>query len=40
MGREGTVLTLVGYGRMAELNQTRALTKTAMDGMFSGCYVV
>ena len=40
MGREGTTLTLVGYGKMAELNQTRALTKTAIDKMFSGSYVV
>jgi len=40
MGREGTAITLLGYGKMAELNQIRALTKTAIDEMFSGCYVV
>jgi len=40
MGGEGTALALVGYGKMAELNQIRALTKTAMDEVFSGCYVV
>jgi len=33
MGREGTAITLVGYGEMAELNRIRALTKTAIEEM-------
>jgi len=31
MGREGTAITLVGYGEMAKLNQIRALTKTTIE---------
>jgi ATP-dependent RNA helicase DeaD len=31
MGLEGTAITLVGYGEMAELNRIRALTKTTME---------
>ncbi len=31
MGREGTAITLVGYGEMSELNQIRALTKTRIE---------
>ncbi len=30
MGREGTAITLVGYGELTELNNIRALTKTAI----------
>jgi len=33
MGREGTAITLVGYGEMAELNRIRALTKTTIEEM-------
>jgi len=40
MGHEGTAITLVGYGEMAELNQIRALTKTAIEEISSGCSVV
>jgi ATP-dependent RNA helicase DeaD len=31
MGREGTAITLVGYGELAELEQIRALTKTTIE---------
>ncbi len=31
MGREGTAITLVGYGELAEFNNIRALTKTAIE---------
>ena len=31
MGREGTAITLVGYGEITELNQIRAMTKTAIE---------
>jgi ATP-dependent RNA helicase DeaD len=31
MGLEGTAITLVGYGEMAELNRIRALTKTTIE---------
>jgi len=40
MGGKGTAITFVGYGEMAELNQIRALTKTSMEEISSGCYVV
>ncbi|MFQ5999745.1 MAG: helicase-related protein, partial [Candidatus Bathyarchaeia archaeon] len=33
MGLEGTAITLVGYGEMAELNRIRALTKTTIEEM-------
>jgi len=33
MGREGTAITLVGYGELAELDQIRALTKTNIEEM-------
>jgi ATP-dependent RNA helicase DeaD len=33
MGREGTAITLVGYGELAELDQIRALTKTSIEEM-------
>jgi len=31
MGNEGTAITLVGYGEMAELDQIKALTKTSIE---------
>jgi len=31
MGREGTAITLVGYGEIAEFNNIRALTKTTIE---------
>jgi ATP-dependent RNA helicase DeaD len=31
MGREGTAITLVGYGEIPELNRIRALTKTTIE---------
>jgi len=31
MGKDGTAITLVGYGEMADLNNIRALTKTTME---------
>jgi len=31
MGNEGTAITLVGYGEIAELNKIRALTKNAIE---------
>jgi len=31
MGREGTAITLVGYGELAELEQIKALTKTNIE---------
>ncbi|MBM4401246.1 MAG: DEAD/DEAH box helicase, partial [Crenarchaeota archaeon] len=31
MGQEGTAITLVSYGEMAQLNQIRALTKTTIE---------
>jgi len=33
MGLEGTAITLVGYGEMAELNRIRALTETKIEEM-------
>jgi ATP-dependent RNA helicase DeaD len=36
MGREGTAITLVGYGEMAELNRIRALTKTTIEELEGG----
>lgn len=35
MGREGTAITLVGYGEIAELNRIRALTKTTIEELES-----
>jgi len=35
MGREGTAITLVGYGEMPELDQIRALTNTTIEEMES-----
>ena len=40
MGREGTAITLVGYGEMTELNRIRALTKTTIDELESDVSVV
>jgi ATP-dependent RNA helicase DeaD len=31
MGRDGTAITLVGYGELAQFNDIRALTKTAIE---------
>ncbi len=39
MGREGTAITLVGYGEMAELNRIRALTKTKIEELEGGIRV-
>jgi len=33
MGGDGTAITLVGYGEIAELNRIRALTKTSIEEM-------
>jgi ATP-dependent RNA helicase DeaD len=33
MGREGTAITLVGYGELAELEQIKSLTKTNIEEM-------
>ncbi|MGQ9460576.1 MAG: DEAD/DEAH box helicase [Candidatus Bathyarchaeaceae archaeon] len=38
MGREGTAITLVGYGEMAELNRIRALTKTTIEELEGGIH--
>jgi ATP-dependent RNA helicase DeaD len=35
MGREGTAITLVGYGEMAELDRIRALTRTTIEELES-----
>jgi len=35
MGREGTAITLVGYGEIPELNKIRALTKTRIEELES-----
>jgi len=35
MGREGTAITLVGYGEIAELDRIRALTKTTIEELES-----
>jgi len=35
MGREGTAITLVGYGEMEELDRIRALTKTPIEELES-----
>jgi ATP-dependent RNA helicase DeaD len=40
MGREGTAITLVGYGELTEFNNIRALTKTAIEEISSNCSVV
>jgi ATP-dependent RNA helicase DeaD len=39
MGREGTAITLVGYGEMTELNRIRALTKTTIEELESDIQV-
>ncbi|MDI6847837.1 MAG: C-terminal helicase domain-containing protein, partial [Candidatus Bathyarchaeia archaeon] len=31
MGREGTAITLVGYGELTQFNDIRALTKTTIE---------
>jgi CxxC-x17-CxxC domain-containing protein len=36
MGHEGTAITLVGYGEMAELDRIRTLTKTTIEELESG----
>ena len=36
MGREGTAITLVGYGEMTELNRIKTLTKTKIDELEGG----
>jgi ATP-dependent RNA helicase DeaD len=36
MGHEGTAITLVGYGEMAELDRIRMLTKTTIEELESG----
>jgi ATP-dependent RNA helicase DeaD len=33
MGREGTAMTLVGYGELTQLDEIRALTKTSIEQM-------
>ncbi len=37
MGKEGTAITLVGYGELTELENIRALTKTTMEELEQGC---
>jgi ATP-dependent RNA helicase DeaD len=39
MGREGTAITLVGYGEMAELNRIRTLTKTKIEELEGGIHM-
>ena len=39
MGREGTAITLVGYGEMAELSRIKALTKTTIEEMEGGIHM-
>ncbi len=39
MGLEGTAITLVGYGEMAELNRIKALTKTTIEPLDGATYV-
>jgi len=39
MGCEGTAITLVGYGEIAELNRIRALTKTTIEELEGGIRV-
>jgi len=36
MGREGTAITLVGYGEMTELNRIKTLTKTKIEELEAG----
>jgi len=36
MGREGTAITLVGYGEIPELSRIKALTKTAIEELEGG----
>jgi len=36
MGREGTAITLVGYGEMTELNRIKTLTKTKIEELEGG----
>jgi len=39
MGREGTAITLVGYGEMTELNRIKTLTKTKIEEMESDIHM-
>ncbi len=39
MGREGTAITLVGYGEMPELNRIKALTKTTIEELEGGIHM-
>ena len=39
MGREGTAITLVGYGEMAELSRIKALTKTTIEKLEGGIHM-
>ena len=39
MGREGTAITLVGYGEIPELSRIKALTKTAIEELEGGIRV-
>jgi ATP-dependent RNA helicase DeaD len=39
MGREGTAITLVGYGEMAELDRIRALTNTTIEELEGGIHM-
>jgi ATP-dependent RNA helicase DeaD len=39
MGREGTAITLVGYGELPGLNRIRALTKTTMEELESDVHM-
>jgi ATP-dependent RNA helicase DeaD len=40
MGREGTAITLVGYGEMAGLQQIKALTKTSIEELEQNLTIV
>ena len=39
MGREGTAITLVGYGEMEELSRIKALTKTKIEELEGGIHI-
>ncbi len=39
MGRDGTAITLVGYGEMTELNRIKTLTKTKIEEIEAGIHM-
>jgi ATP-dependent RNA helicase DeaD len=40
IGKEGTAITLVGYGEISELNQIKALTKTDIEKLEDEIYMI